>query len=149
MEWYLGLGIFILVLLAIALGILLACFFFGQHCTFSIQKRTPNIELTQIQQEQELKRQKQFGSKVRQAFSSTKSKKSKQAPLKPVENVETVEFSFKMGKNDDDQVNDTGMPALTTVQQVNEPIMIPKHLTPKELEGRRKRREEIKKKYNL
>ena len=35
------------------IGCLLACMLAGQPCTISLQRRKPNHELTQIQQEQE------------------------------------------------------------------------------------------------
>ncbi len=57
MEWWAILALFLLIVLFVTLGIILACILSGQRCTISIQQRTPNHELTRIQQEEEEKRQ--------------------------------------------------------------------------------------------
>ena len=141
MEWYLVVLVLLLVVLLVVLGILLACMLVGQRCTISLQQRTPNHELTQIQQEQERKRQKKFSSRIRRAFRS--SKKSPPPPVQPVEDVKTLEVTFKLGekqKNNDE------------VTTHNEPTMVllPKaHVTQIELAERQKKRDELRKKYNL
>jgi predicted membrane protein len=141
MEWYTILVLILLVTLFVIFGIVLACMLSGQRCTISIQKRTPNHELTRIQEEQERKRQKKFSTKVKRAFSS--SSKPEQPPV-PVEDIKTVELTFKLG---DDQKEPE---KITTI---NEPevILLPKtrSTTQEERDARQKRREELRKKYNL
>lgn len=115
--------------------------FLGQRCTISLQQRTPNHELTQIQQEQERKRQKKFGNRIKRAFRSSP---KPPAPVEPVEDVKTLELTFKLGdkkKTNEDDVTTTNEPAM---------VLLPKaHVTQTELAERQKKREELRKKYNL
>ncbi|CAF4150705.1 unnamed protein product [Rotaria sordida] len=125
---------------SIALGVLLACILAGQHCTVSIQQRQPNHELTKIQQEQERKRQKKFSSKLKRTFHP--SPKVEQ-PIEPIEDVKTVEFKFKIGDNHKKTEE------LTTTYEPNMNLLSKKYATQAELEERqKKRRDEIRKKYN-
>jgi len=140
MEWYTILGLFLILILFVILGILLACMLSGQRCTISIQQRTPNRELTRIQQEQERKRQKKISSKVKRAFSS--SSKPEQ-PVAPVEDIKTVEFTLKLGDDhkDSEQIITNNEPSM---------ILLPKtSSTQAERDARQKKREELRKKYNL
>ncbi|UJR26485.1 hypothetical protein I4U23_007812 [Adineta vaga] len=140
MESYIILAIFSIIILTIILGILLACIFAGQGCTLSIQQRVPNHELTQIQLENERKQQQKFSSKLKRAFSG--SSKSEQ-PLRPVEDVRTIELTVKL----DDDEKDTEQ--ITTINEP-ETVFVPKTCsTQAERDRRAKRREELRKKYNL
>ena len=138
MEWYLVLLVFLLIILLVVLGVLLACMFAGQRCTISLQQRTPNHELTQVQQEQERKRQKKFGNRLKRAFGSSP---KPPAPIEPVEDVKTLEFSFKLGdkrNTNDDDLAASAEPAM---------VLLPKaHASQAE---RQKHREDLRKKYNL
>lgn len=140
MEWYSILAVFLLIVLTVALGVILACMLAGQHCTISIQQRTPNHELTQVQQEEERKRQRKLSSRFKRAFRS--SSKAQQPPA-PVEDVKTVELTFKMGdkQREAEQVTTINEPAM---------VLLPKaHVTEAELAERQKKREALRKKYNL
>ncbi len=140
MEWYTILILFLLIILFVIVGIVIACMLSGQRCTISIQQRTPNYELTRMKQEQEEKRQKKFSTKLKKALNPSS---KPEEPLAPVENVKSVELTFKLG---DDQKNSE------QITVVNEPLMIPlqQSLTSQaEREARQKRREELKRKYNL
>jgi predicted membrane protein len=141
MEWYIIIALILLIILFVVLGILLACMLSGQRCTVSIQKRKPNHELTKIQQEQEQKRQKKLSTKVKRAFSSS-SKTEK--PLAPVEDVETVEFTLKLGDDKKDSE------PITTISEAST-ILLPatRSSTQAERDARKKRREELRQKYNL
>jgi predicted membrane protein len=140
MEWWGILALFLLIVLFVTLGIILACILSGQRCTISIQQRTPNHELTRIQQEEEEKRQKQIGSKLKRAFGS--SSKVEQ-PLKPVEDIKTIEFTLKLG-------NDKTEPEqITTTSESSTVLLQTACSTQAERDARRKRREELRRKYNL
>lgn len=132
----------LLIILLIVLGVLLTCMLSGQRCTISLQQRTPNHELTQIQQEQERKRQKKFSSRFKRTFrSSTKPP----APIEPVEDVKTLELTFKLGDKKK-TTNDEN----ATVSNEPEMVLLPKaHITQAELAERQKKRDELRKKYNL
>jgi hypothetical protein len=140
MEWYTILAILLLIILAVVLGIIVACSLVGQHCTVSIQQRQPNHELTQIQQEQERKRQKKLSSKLKRTFRG--SSKPEQ-PAAPVEDVKTVEFTFKLGDNQtrSEELKSTNESAMTLLPQAR--------ITQAERDERQKIRDEIRKKYNL
>lgn len=140
MEWYVIAAILIIIVLAIVLGVIIACTLAGQHCTVTVQQRQPNHELTRIQQEQERKRQKKFSSKLKRTFKG--SSKADQPPA-PVEDVRTVQFSFKLG--DDSKKTEE-------IQTANESTMTflpPARVTQAELDERQRKREEIRRKYNL
>ncbi|CAF0719208.1 unnamed protein product [Rotaria sp. Silwood1] len=140
MEWFTVLALILLLILIVVLIVILACMFSGQRCTISIQKRTPNQELTRVQLEEEQKRQKKLSSKFKRSFySSSKS----QQPLAPVENVKTVELTLKLG---DDQKNSQQI----TTNNESSVILLPKiHNNQAERDERQKKREELRKKYNL
>jgi uncharacterized protein HemX len=141
MEWYTILLILVLIVLAIALGIVVACALAGQRCTLSIQQRQPNHELTQIQQEQERKKQKKMSSRLKRTFrSSSKTER----PVAPVEDVKTVEFTLKLG---DKQKKSEELKSTDESATVLLPKMM--HLSQAELDERQKKRDEIRKKYNL
>ncbi|CAF2650221.1 unnamed protein product [Rotaria sp. Silwood2] len=140
MEWYTLVAIFLLILLAIALGVILACILAGQHCTVSVQQRQQNHELTKVQQEQERKRQKKISSKIKRTFHPSS---KTQQPTAPIEDVKTVEFTLKLGD---------GNKKTEELTATNEPTMIllpPKRVSQAELDERQKKRDEIRKKYNL
>ena len=141
MEWYAIVGIFLIIILAVILGVIITCLVAGQRCTVSLQQRQPNHELTRIQEEQERKRQKKFSSKLKRTFRSS-SKPDR--PLVPVEDVKTVEFTLKLGDRQKKQEE---------LLPTNEPaamVFLPKaHVTQAELDERERKREEIRKKYNL
>jgi predicted membrane protein len=140
MEWYTIFAIFLIIILTVILGILLACMLSGQRCTVSIQKRTPNHELTRVQQEEEQKREKKFSSKLKRAFRS--SPKPEQ-PISPVEDVKTIEFTLKLGddQKDSEQITTISEPSM---------ILLPKtHCNQADRDERQKKREAIRKKYNL
>ncbi|CAF0776789.1 unnamed protein product [Adineta steineri] len=141
MEWYAVVGILLIIILAVILGIILACMLSGQRCTVSIQQRQPNHELTQIQQEQERKRQKKFSTRLKRTLSpSTR----RERPLEPVEDVKTVEFTLKLG--------DTQKPSQEAVlNNESAQVLLPPiaRVTQAELDQRQKKRDEIRKKYNL
>jgi hypothetical protein len=136
MEWYTILAILVLIILAVVLGVILACMLGGQRCSVSIQQRQPNHELTRIQQEEERKRQKKLSSKIKRTFRSGK----KDQPLAPVEDVKTVEFTLKLG---DEQERTAANESAT--------VLLPQvaRVTQAELDARQKKRDEIRKKYNL
>lgn len=140
MEWYVILLILILIILAVGLGVILACIFAGQHCTVSIQQRQPNHELTQIQQEQERKKQKKMSSKLKRTFGSSKT----QQPLAPVEDVKTVKFTLKLGDNrkQSEELKTTNESAM---------VFLPKaaRASQAELDAAKKQRDDIRRKYNL
>ena len=140
MEWYTILAVLLIIVLTVVLGVLLACMLGGQRCTISIQQRTPNHELTQIQLEQERKKQKKFSSRLKRTFSSSS---KPPPPVAPVEDVKTVELTFKLGdtqKNTEEDVTNCGPAA----------VLLPiAHVTQAELAERQKKRDEIRKKYNL
>jgi hypothetical protein len=140
MEWYTILLILLLIVLAVALGIILACILAGQRCTVSVQQRRPNHELTKIQQEQERKKQKKFSSKLKRTFG--KSSKTEQ-PIEPVEDVKTVEFTLKLGDNQkkSEELKSTDEAAIVLLPQMR--------VTQAEIDQRQKKRDEIRKKYNL
>ncbi|CAF2354986.1 unnamed protein product [Rotaria sp. Silwood2] len=140
MEWYTVLGLILLLILIVLLGVMLACLLSGQRCTISIQKRTPNQELTRIQLEEQQKQQKKLSSKFKRAFHS--SSKSQQ-PLAPVEDVKTVELTLKLG--DDEKQSEQ----ITTMNE-SSVILLPKvRSNQAERDERQKKREELRKKYNL
>jgi hypothetical protein len=141
MEWYVILGILLIIILTVILGVILACSLIGQHCTVSIQQRQPNHELTKIQQEQERKRQKKLSSRFKRTFSS---KSKRDQPLAPVEDVKTVEFTLKLG--DKQKKSEELIPTNESAQ-----VLLPKlhSVTQAELDERQKKRDEIRKKYNL
>jgi hypothetical protein len=141
MEWYVILGILLIIILTIILGVILGCSLVGQHCTVSIQQRQPNHELTKIQQEQERKKQKKFSSKLKRTFG--KSSKTEQ-PIEPVEDVKTVEFTLKLGDNEKE--SEGGLKSTNEAAMVLLPQM---RVTQAELDQRQKKRDEIRKKYNL
>lgn len=140
MEWYIVVLFLLLVVLTILLGVLIVCYLGGQRCTISIQQRVPNHELTKIQQEEEQKRQKKFSSKIKRAFHS---KEKTETPLKPVEDVKTVELTFKLGDKPKTDAQ-TGTTDEAAVQFI--PV---NHVTEAELLARQKKRDEIRKKYNI
>jgi hypothetical protein len=141
MEWYTIVAIFVLIILAIVLGVILACMLGGQRCSISIQQRQPNHELTRIQQEQERKRQKKLSSRIKRTFSSSP---KKDQPLAPVEDVKTVKFTLKMG----DRQKESEEEVITTTELT--PALVPTvHVTQAELDARQKKRDEIRRKYNL
>ena len=129
-------AILVLIILAVVLGVILACMLGGQRCSVSIQQRQPNHELTRIQQEEERKRQKKLSSKIKRTFRSGK----KDQPLAPVEDVKTVEFTLKLG---DEQERAAANESAT--------VLLPQvaRVTQAELDARQKKRDEIRKKYNL
>ena len=139
MEWYVVLGILLIIILAVILGVILACMLAGQRCTVTVQQRQPNAELTKIQQEQERKRQKKLSSRIKRTFNPSK----QEQPVAPVEDVKTVEFSLKLGdglkKSEEVQTTNEAVTFLPNIQRV----------TQEEIDARRKKREEIRKKYNL
>jgi hypothetical protein len=140
MEWYTILAILLIIILAVILGVILACMLAGQRCTVTVQQRRPNHELTKVQQEQERKRQKKLSSRLKRTFRS--SSKGEQ-PIAPVEDVKTVEFTLKLGDNERKSEE---------VQPANESTMmfLPKpRVTKEEIEAREKKRDEIRKKYNI
>jgi predicted membrane protein len=140
MEWYTIFAVFLIIILTVLLGILLACMLSGQRCTVSCQKRTPNYELTRIQQEEEQKREKKFSSKLKRTFGS--SPKPEQ-PISPVEDIKTIEFTLKLGddQKDAEQITTIGEPSM---------ILLPKtHGNHADRDERQKKREAIRKKYNL
>lgn len=140
MEWYIILLLFILIILAVVLGVILACMLIGKRCTLSIQQRQPNHELTQIQQEQERKKQKKFSSKLKRTFHS--SSKTEQ-PIAPVEDVKTVEFTFKLGdrQKESEEINTNNEAAMGLLHKPG--------LSKAKLDARQKTRDEIRKKYNI
>ncbi|CAF3917210.1 unnamed protein product [Rotaria sp. Silwood1] len=140
MEWYGYVAILLLILLAIVVGVILACILGGQHCTVSIQQRQQNHELTKIQQEQERKREKKLSSKLKRTFHH--SSKTEQ-PIKPIEDVKTVEFTLKVG--DDRKKTEE----LTTNNESTMILLPTKRVTQAELDERQKKRDELRKKYNL
>ncbi|CAF3425177.1 unnamed protein product [Rotaria socialis] len=139
-EWFTILAIVLLIILMVVLGVLLACMLAGQRCTISVQKRTPNPELTRIQLEKELKKQKKFSSKVKRALDP--SSKVEQ-PLAPVEDVKTVELTFKLGKNENDAQQ------ITTISEPTADLLPVQRISEAERKAREKKREQIRKKYNL
>jgi hypothetical protein len=141
MEWYTILLILLLIILVAVLGIILGCILVGQRCTVSVQQRRPNHELTKIQQEQERKKQKKFSSKLKRTFG--KSSKTEQ-PIEPVEDVKTVEFTLKLGDNEKE--SEGGLKSTNEAAMVLLPQM---RVTQAELDQRQKKRDEIRKKYNL
>ncbi|CAF0810089.1 unnamed protein product [Rotaria sordida] len=140
MEWYTILALISLILLIILLGVIFACMLSGQRCTISIQKRTPNQELTRIELEKEQKQQKKLSSKIKRAFNSSS---KPQQPLTPVEDVKTVELTLKLG---DDQKNTEQITKNNESSVILLPII---RSTQAERDERQKRREELRKKYNL
>ena len=140
MEWYSILLVFLLIALTIALGVIVACMLAGQHCTISIQQRTPNHELTQAQQEEERKRQKKLSSRFKRAFRSSS---KPQQPAAPVEDVKTVELTFKMGDKQKEAEQ------TTTINEHAVVLLPTAHVTSAELAERQKKREALRKKYNL
>ncbi|UJR22595.1 hypothetical protein I4U23_025639 [Adineta vaga] len=141
MEWYTILGILLIIVLVVILSILLACALSGQRCTVSIQQRQPNHELTKIQQEQERKRQKKLSSRLKRTFSPSS---KQERPLEPVEDIKTVEFSLKLGDRSD-QTEDVITPIIDSTKVV----LLKDRLTQAELNERQRKRDEIRKKYNL
>ena len=140
MEWYVILLVLLLIVLTILLGVLIACTLVGQRCTLSIQQRTPNHELTQIQQEEERKKQKRLGSRIKRTFRGSS---KTETPLAPVEDVKTVELTFKLGdkQKDDEKLAANQEPTVVLIQKP--------HLTQAELDERQKKRDALRKKYNL
>lgn len=141
MEWYTILGVLLIIVLVAILGVILACALGGQRCTLSIQQRQPNHELTKIQQEQERKRQKKLSSRLKRTFSPSS---KREQPLAPVEDVKTVEFTLKMGdgQNKFEEVTSTNESAKVLLPNV-------RVTTQAELDERQRKRDEIRKKYNL
>ena len=140
MEWYTILAVLLLIVLTVALGVILAWILAGQHCTVSIQQRTPNVELTKIQQEQEAKRARKLSSRLKRTFRSSS---KPQEPLPPVEDVKTVELTLKLG--DGSRRNEQ-----MTTNNETAVVLLPKaHVTQAELDERQKKRDAIRKKYNL
>jgi hypothetical protein len=140
MEWYTALAVILIIILTIILGVILACTLAKQRCTVSIQQRRPNHELTKIQQEEEEKRQKKFSSKLKRTFRPS-SKADK--PVAPVEDVKTVEFTLKMG---DSQKNSEQLPS----NDESAMVLLPQtRVTQAEIDERQRKRDEIRKKYNL
>jgi flagellar basal body-associated protein FliL len=140
MDW-LGISLLILIImLLIGLGILVVCMLSNQGCTVSIQKRSTNPELTKMKQEEMNKQQNKFSSKVKRAFKS--SSKDEQPP-EAVEDVKSVEFTFKLADNNKDSEK------ITTVDESLTVPLQPARESPAEREARRKRHDEIKRKYNL
>jgi hypothetical protein len=141
MEWYVVLGILLIIILAVILGIILACMLAGQRCTVTVQQRRPNPELTKIREEQERKRQKKLSSRLKRTFKS--SSKTEQ-PIAPVEDVKTVEFTLKLGDNPmkSEEVQTTNESATMFLPKVA-------RVTQEEIDARQKKRDEIRKKYNL
>ena len=140
MEWYHVIIVLLLLLLVVGLGVLIACMVGGQPVSCAIQRRQPNHELTQIQQEEEKKRQKKFGARMKRAFSSSS---EPARPLEPVEDVKTVELTFKFGDKDKrEEQQQVTMPAETEV------VLLPQldRVTQAELDRRQKKREEYRKK---
>lgn len=140
MEWYTILGILLIIVLVVLLGVILACALAGQRCTVSIQQRQPNHELTKIQQEQERKRQKKLSSRVKRAFGASS---KRDQPAAPVEDVRTVEFTLKLG--DGLQAAEQATPVIDSTKV----LLLKDRLTQTELDERQKKRDEIRKKYNL
>lgn len=140
MEWYVITAILLILVLAAVLGVIIACTLAGQHCTVTVQQRQPNHELTRIQQEQERKKQKKLSSRLKRTFRGS----SKAAePSAPVEDVRTVQFSFKLGDNSTKTED---------IQPANESAMTflpPARVTQAELDERQRKRDEIRRKYNL
>ncbi|CAF0836337.1 unnamed protein product [Adineta ricciae] len=140
MEWYTLLGTLLIIVLVVILGVLLACALAGQRCTVSIQQRQQNHELTKIQQEKERKRQKKLSSRLKRALNP--SAKSDQ-PLAPVEDVKTVEFTLKLGDRPEP------IEEVTPTIDSTKVILLKDRLTQAELDERQRKRDEIRKKYNL
>jgi predicted secreted protein len=140
MEWYTGLALLVIIILTVILGALLACKFAGQNCTISIQQRTPNHELTKVQQEEERRKRKKFSSRFKRAFQS---KAQQDTPNQPVEDVKTVELTFKLGERSKQEQEMVPMDERAVA------LLSKSHITEAELEERRKHREAIRKKYNL
>ena len=143
MEWYVIFALLLIGILLIILGIILAYIFLGQNCTVSIQQRQANAEVTRIQMEEERKKNKKLSSRLKRAFSS---KNEQEQPPAPIEDVKTVELTFKLGDrslrtNDVETINEQTQTLITLPRL--------KSVTKTELEERQKKREEIRKKYNL
>lgn len=141
MEWYHVIILLLLILIVIGLGILIACLVSGQPVSCAIQRRQPNHELTRIEQEKEAKRQKKFGVRVKHALSPSS---EPSPPVAPVEDVKTVELSFKVGKQDKKEEPVEPMPETHVA-------LLPQaeRVTQEELDRRKKKRDELRKKYNL
>lgn len=147
MEWYLILALFTIVVLIVLLGVLLACMLVGQRCTVSLQQRTSNHEQTRVQQENELRNQNKFSSKVKRAFGAAP---QSDQPAPPLEDVKTVEFTFKLG--DDRKQSE---PVATNSEQ--ETVLLPPPPPPPMMmvstqearDARERRREAMRRKYNL
>ena len=140
MEWYTILGILLVIVLVVLLGVILACALAGQRCTVSIEQRQPNHELTKIQQEQERKRQKKLSSRLKRTFSSSA---KREQPSAPVEDVRKVELTFKLG--DKSETIEEAAPTIDSTKV----LLVKDRLTQVELDERQRKRDEIRKKYNL
>ncbi|CAF2070818.1 unnamed protein product [Rotaria magnacalcarata] len=140
MDWLTGFGIFIVIILAIILGVIVACMLGGQHCTLSIQKRQQNHELTQIQQEQEKKQQKKLSSRLKRTLKSTS---KPEQPVEPVEDVKTLELTFKLGgKTKKSEPSTPGNDASV--------VLLPQiRVTHAEIDERQKKYDALRKKYNI
>lgn len=140
METSLIILIFVLVLLFVLVGILVVCLLSGQGCTISVQQRTPNRDLTEQRQVEEEKKQKKLSSKVKRAFGS--SSKVEQ-PVQPVDDVKKWDLTLKL-HSDEKESEET-----TTINEKTTDPLRRKALTQAELDARLKRREEIRRKYEL
>lgn len=147
MEWYIIVLLFLLLLLFIGLIIALVCMLSGQTCSISIQQRTTNAQLTQLQREQEEKHRNKFTNRLKHAFNSTD--KSEQPLVAPVEDVKTVELKFKLG-NDQEKSQDVVfvheptnlVSAESTISEVESKAR------QKRREARQKLHEDMKRKYS-
>lgn len=139
MEWSTIIIVCLIITLVLLLGILLACVLNGQRCTVSVQQRQPNQELTKMKQEEQEKERKKFSSKMKRAFHSSS---NVDQPIEPVQDVKTIELTFDLGSKE------TTTTATTTNEKLDDPLQ-KKRLTQKEIDERTKRREEIRRKYQL
>jgi predicted membrane protein len=137
MDWYIIAAFILLIVLTIILGVLLACMLAAQGCTISLQRRKPNQELTKIQQEKE---QKKTNSIFKRLFRSSS---QPEQPVAPVEDISTLEFTVKLHgeQNDSEQI--------TKTDETAPALLLIKPLTQAERKRREKKRETIRKKYNL
>jgi len=140
MEWISIFLVILLILLVTILGIVFACVLSGEGCTLSIQQRSANPQLTKIQQEEEVKRQNKFSSKLKRAFNSSP---ELEPPLPPVEDVKTIEFKFKLANEQNNSEQITTVDESSTI-----PLQKPRNFEA-ERAARRKRQEAMRRKYNL
>ncbi|CAF1597546.1 unnamed protein product [Adineta ricciae] len=134
MESYEALLVFLILILIVALGVLLANATIGQSCKISFQQRVSN-------QKHERNQRNEFSSRLKRLFG--RSSKSEQLSA-PAEGDKVLEYVLVFSNDDQNNVQ--------TIPTIDEPEVksIPKlSSTQAELDRRAKRREEIRKKYKL